>query len=182
MVSSKYTLCVLPLSDKWCPENVRDREWSKLNLFCLLLLDIQEHTFWVRTLSGCQWALVLIVLMSITSKSFSEYSKAVFLYANVKSKKIYEIPRKCPQLKNTRIYCLHHGMSHVMTWCGGQEPWRWSRFEGEGPIMSILKTEGFSMSSVSCKWLLILHSPVTGPHSVQLWEQKYKEKLLLLSF
>ena len=41
---SKYTWCVLPLSNKWCPKNVSDREGSELNLFCPLLPWYSKRT------------------------------------------------------------------------------------------------------------------------------------------
>ena len=42
--SSKYTWCVLPLSNKWCPKNVSDQEGSELNLFCPLLPWYSKRT------------------------------------------------------------------------------------------------------------------------------------------
>ena len=106
-------------------------------------------------------------------------SRCIFfiLWYKCMSKKIYQIPRKCPQLNEIQEFTAYiKGMPHVMTWCWGQWSLGWSRFEEEGPSISILMSVGFLKSSVFCKWLFILHSPATGPHSVQLGEQKYKEK------
>ena len=134
-----------------------------------------EDHFWVPV-SNCHNYInlnnFLIIQWILSSCIF------IFLWCKCMTKKIYQIPRKCPQLNKIQECTAYiKGMSHVMTGFWDLGSWRWSTFEGEGPSMSIFKTDGFSMSFVFCKWLLILHSPATGPHRVQLGEQKYKEKL-----
>ena len=157
-----------------CPLSGRVRTYCVLSPFAWGPFLGEDH-FWVPV-SNCHNYInlnnFLIIQWILSSCIF------IFLWCKCMSKKIYQMPRKCPQLNKIQECTAYiKGMSHVMTWFWDQGSWRWSRFEGEGPSMSILKTEGFSMSFVFCKWLLILHSPATGPHRVQLGEQKYKEKL-----